>query len=66
MLERNENKAWVAGVCAGLAEQYMAPISFIRLMFVVTFLMFGLGLALYAYYWAIMPGGNNQLRMDFT
>jgi phage shock protein PspC (stress-responsive transcriptional regulator) len=66
MLARNENKSWVAGVAAGMAEEYEVSVVWTRLFFIITFFMFGIGLALYAYYWNNMPGTHNQLRMDFT
>ena len=45
----------VAGVCAGLAEEFGLPPMPIRLAFVLLTLMGGPGLILYAILWMIMP-----------
>jgi phage shock protein PspC (stress-responsive transcriptional regulator) len=66
MLERDTNRAWVAGVGAGLAEQLNFPVVFIRLFFVASFFLFGFGLALYAWLWAGMPANDNQIHINFT
>jgi phage shock protein PspC (stress-responsive transcriptional regulator) len=66
MLERDTNRAWVAGVAAGLSERFNAPVALVRLFFVAAFFAFGFGLALYAWLWAGTPANNNQIRINFT
>jgi phage shock protein PspC (stress-responsive transcriptional regulator) len=46
----------VAGVCAGLAEQFSISVTALRLAVVIlTFLGFGWGLLMYVVLWVIMP-----------
>jgi phage shock protein PspC (stress-responsive transcriptional regulator) len=46
----------VAGVCAGLAEQFGVSVTIIRLAFVLGFLVgWGMGLVIYLALWWIMP-----------
>ncbi len=46
----------IAGVCAGLAEQFGVSVTALRLAAVVlTLLGFGWGLIIYAVLWVIMP-----------
>jgi phage shock protein C len=66
MLERDTNRAWVAGVAAGLAEQFNIPIALIRMLFIGSFFLFGFGLGLYAWLWAGMPANNNQIHINFS
>jgi phage shock protein PspC (stress-responsive transcriptional regulator) len=66
MLERNTNKAWVAGIASGLSETYNLNVWLVRAMFVATFFFFGLGLLAYWMFWSSIPGHDNQIRMNFT
>ncbi|HEX5741641.1 MAG TPA: PspC domain-containing protein [Pilimelia sp.] len=45
-----------AGVAAGLAAHLRVPVLAVRLAFVVSCLFAGVGLVLYAAYWAVLPG----------
>jgi phage shock protein PspC (stress-responsive transcriptional regulator) len=46
----------IAGVCAGLAEQFGISVTALRLAVVIlTFIGFGWGLLLYVVLWVIMP-----------
>lgn len=46
----------IAGVCAGLAEQFGISVTIIRLAFVLGTLMSGgIGIVVYVVLWAIMP-----------
>src|SRR6266850_7165254 len=45
----------IAGVCAGLAEQFGISVTILRLAFVLGTLMGGPGLIIYLVLWAVMP-----------
>ena len=45
----------IAGVCAGLAEQFGISVTILRLAFVLGTLMGGPGLVIYLVLWAVMP-----------
>jgi len=54
----------VAGVCAALAQQFRISVSAVRAAFVLLALFRGLGIALYAVLWFVLPnqpGGRNGL-----
>jgi phage shock protein PspC (stress-responsive transcriptional regulator) len=52
----------VAGVCAGLADQFGVSVTALRLAVVIlTFLGFGWGLLLYVVLWVIMPYRDGAL-----
>ena len=63
MLENGFSREWyrlregkmVAGVCAGLAEQFGVSVTALRLALVILVVGFGWGLLLYAVLWVIMP-----------
>lgn len=63
MLESGFSREWyrlregkmVAGVCAGLAEQFGVSVTALRLALVILVVGFGWGLVLYAVLWVIMP-----------
>ena len=63
-----ENKL-VAGVCAGLAEQFGVSVTIIRLAFVLGVIVgWGMGLVLYLALWVIMPvraGDPNEVTTSF-
>jgi phage shock protein PspC (stress-responsive transcriptional regulator) len=49
----------LAGVCAGLAEQFGISVTALRLAVVIlTFIGFGWGLLIYVVLWVIMPYGD--------
>ena len=52
---RSRNGKRVAGVCAGLAQEFGISATPIRLAFIFLTLMGGPGLVLYAILWVIMP-----------
>ena len=45
----------IAGVCAGLAEQFHVSVTLIRLLFVLAALFGGTGLIIYVALWIVMP-----------
>ena len=54
-LMRSETEKMIAGVCGGLADYLGVDPVLVRLAFVVLFLASGIGLAIYAILWLIMP-----------
>jgi len=65
-MTRNTNKAMVAGVAAGMADDMGWPVLAIRVFYVVSFFFFGLGFVLYLLAWMFTPhggGGQMNLRM---
>ncbi len=53
---RSRRGKMIAGVCAGLAEQFGLSVTALRLALVLlTFLGFGWGLLIYVILWVIMP-----------
>jgi phage shock protein PspC (stress-responsive transcriptional regulator) len=45
----------IAGVCAGLAQQFGVSVTILRLAFVLATLMGGWGLPVYIVLWVVMP-----------
>ncbi len=54
-LMRSETDRMIAGVCGGLADYLNIDPVLVRLAFVVLFLASGIGLAIYALLWLILP-----------
>ena len=54
-LMRSETEKMIAGVCGGLAGYLNIDPVLVRLAFVVLFLASGIGLAIYALLWIILP-----------
>ena len=54
-LMRSETDKMIAGVCGGLADYLNIDPVLVRLAFVVLFLASGIGLAIYALLWLILP-----------
>jgi phage shock protein C len=52
---RSKQDRWISGVAGGLAEYLNAPTWLIRTLFVVTGLLYGLGVIPYVVLWLIMP-----------
>jgi phage shock protein PspC (stress-responsive transcriptional regulator)/anti-sigma regulatory factor (Ser/Thr protein kinase) len=65
-LLRDPNHRVVAGVASGLAHHLRVPVIAVRLGFFVLSLAYGLGAALYAVFWAVLPlsaeGGTRNVR----
>lgn len=66
MLERDTNNAWVAGVAAGIAERYNVNVFLVRVLFVASFFLFGIGLLVYWLLWSGSPENNNQIHINFS
>ena len=54
-LMRSESDKMLVGVCGGLADYLNVDPVLVRLAFVVLFLASGIGLAIYALLWIILP-----------
>ena len=63
MIHRNKNQAWIGGIAAGLAEDYGMPTGVVRVAFVVGYLLFGLGLAIYLWLWNKSENKTGQLGL---
>jgi phage shock protein PspC (stress-responsive transcriptional regulator) len=56
---RSSGDRMIAGVCAGLAEEFGLPNTVVRLGFVLlTLFSGGIGLLLYLVLWVVMPEGS--------
>jgi phage shock protein C len=54
-LYRSRTDSKIAGVCGGLAERYNIDSTWVRLIFVLLFLLGGCALLIYAIMWMIVP-----------
>ena len=52
---RSRRHKMIAGVCAGLAEEFGISITIVRLAFVLGTLVSGMGVILYLVLWVVMP-----------
>jgi phage shock protein PspC (stress-responsive transcriptional regulator) len=53
---RSQGGKMIAGVCAGLAEEFGISVSVVRLAFILgTLISWGIGLVIYVTLWVIMP-----------
>ncbi|HEV8601686.1 MAG TPA: PspC domain-containing protein [Patescibacteria group bacterium] len=67
MLEKNSKKAVIAGIAAGIAQQTGINVILIRTLFVIGFLLFGLGLAGYLWLWNRLPeDSSSQTILHFS
>lgn len=53
--ERSLDRAWLGGVCVGLARHLNWPLTAVRVMFVLLMLANFIGVAIYAVLWLILP-----------
>jgi signal transduction histidine kinase/phage shock protein PspC (stress-responsive transcriptional regulator) len=54
-LSRRPDRGLLGGVCAGLAEHFGAPVVIVRLVMVVMVAFGGVGIAVYALAWTLVP-----------
>ncbi len=54
-LVRPRDDRWIAGVCAGLARRFGVPVTTVRLLFVLSVILPGTQVLLYAVLWLLMP-----------
>jgi phage shock protein PspC (stress-responsive transcriptional regulator) len=60
---RRRDGKMLAGVCAGLGEQFGVSVTIIRLAFLLSALLGGgVGMIVYLALWAVMPYGNGWTR----
>ncbi len=52
---RNRRHKMIAGVCAGLAEEFGISVTIVRLAFVLGTLVSGMGIIIYLVLWVVMP-----------
>jgi signal transduction histidine kinase len=57
-LRRDLSRRWLGGVCAGIARRYGIDPWLVRLAFVVATTAGGIGLAIYALGWLVIPAGD--------
>jgi signal transduction histidine kinase len=57
-LHRDRSARWLGGVCAGIARRYGVDVWLVRLAFVIATAAGGLGVALYALGWLVIPAGD--------
>lgn len=57
---RNLRHRMLAGVCAGLAEEFGISITIVRLAFVLGTLVSGMGLVIYLVLWVVMPARDES------
>lgn len=63
MLVRPRSGRVVAGVCAALADRFGASRTLVRLLFVLSFLLPGTQLVVYAVLWVLVPSeGTDRAR----
>lgn len=56
-LVRPRKGRMIAGVCAGLAQHFGWSVTTMRLVWLLMFLLFGVGLLAYVILWIVMPNG---------
>lgn len=61
---RRSSSRLVGGVAGGLAKRFDVDVRFVRLIFVVTTVFWGVGAALYLGLWAILPSEERPNRED--
>jgi len=54
-MKRDKDEAWLGGVCAGIAKHLEVDAGIVRLLFLGSFLFFGIGPIIYLLLWLIMP-----------
>jgi signal transduction histidine kinase/phage shock protein PspC (stress-responsive transcriptional regulator) len=57
-LRRDLHRRWLGGVCAGIARRYGMDPWLVRLAFVVATTAGGIGIAIYALGWLVIPAGD--------
>ena len=58
-LRRIKEKAWLGGVCAGLAYFGGLPLWLVRLAWILTVIFYGSGILPYLLFWIFMPRWEN-------
>ena len=63
MFYRNQNQSMIAGVAAGIADKYDVSVTLVRILFVLGYLFFGIGLVAYLIGWMRSPGNTGQATL---
>ena len=61
---REQRGRWLAGVCAGIAENTRLPVALVRVLFVVATVTVGVGVIAYAVYWVVLPPRDETDHSD--
>ena len=61
-LRRDPTRRWLGGVCSGIGMRLGVDPALVRLAFVVATAAGGIGIALYALSWLVIPGGGGGRR----
>jgi len=64
VLRREGSRRWLAGVCAGIGVRYGIDLLLVRIAFVLATLAGGLGAAVYALLWLVLPAGPSAVVGD--
>jgi len=59
---RPDDGRWAAGVCAGLARRWGMKPGTVRILFVLTGLLTGIGLATYGVLWLLLPHPDGRIH----
>ncbi len=62
--QRSRRGRKIAGVCAGLAEEFGISVTLIRLAFILATVIGGSGLIVYIALWVLMPLPPEELYLD--
>jgi phage shock protein PspC (stress-responsive transcriptional regulator) len=54
-IERPYTGSVLAGVCAGIAEYFSIDITFLRILWFLSFFCYGFGIIMYAVLWVLLP-----------
>jgi phage shock protein PspC (stress-responsive transcriptional regulator) len=60
-LYRDTENSYIGGVCSGLASYFSIDVTIIRLIWLVAFLIGGVGFLLYLVLWVIIPKANSSI-----
>jgi len=60
-LYRDENNKLIGGVCSGLANYFNIDIVFVRIVFIILFFSFGVGLIPYIILWVAVPSSATKV-----
>lgn len=61
-VKRNQSLGMFAGVCAGLSDYWGINLTFLRIVFLLSFLCFGFGILLYIILSIFLPSDGSYSR----
>lgn len=65
-LYRDETNKKIAGVCAGLAQHFGIDVSTMRVIFIISLFLHGIGGLVYVILWIVLPGKMYNPRHPFV